>query len=91
VATVLWLIASVAFSLYVDNFGRYNKTYGSVAGVTVLMLWLYLTAHLVLLGAEINAESERQTQTQLDSTQGPERPLGEREAVAADTVAAQDS
>lgn len=86
VATALWLIVSVGFSLYVDNFGRYNKTYGSVAGVIVLLLWLYFTAYLVLIGAEINAESERQTE--LDSTRGSELPLGERRAVAADSVAA---
>ena len=61
VATVLWIIGSVAFSLYVNNFGSYNKTYGAIAGVVVLMLWLYLTSYIVLLGAEINAESERQT------------------------------
>ena len=89
VATALWLIASAAFSLYVDNFGRYNKTYGSIAGVIVLMLWLYLTAYLILFGAEINAESERQTER--DSTRGPERPLGERHAVAADSVAAPEA
>ena len=63
VAAVLWLVGSVAFSLYVNNFGSYNKTYGALAGVVVLMLWLYLTAYIVLLGAEINAESEQQTRT----------------------------
>jgi membrane protein len=85
VATVLWVIGSVAFSLYVSNFGSYNKTYGALAGVIVLMLWLYLTSYIVLLGAEINAESERQTSR--DSTKGPAEPLGERGAVAADSVA----
>ena len=85
VATVLWVIGSVAFSLYVSNFGSYNKTYGALAGVIVLMLWLYLTSYIVLLGAEINAESERQTSR--DSTKGPAEPLGERGAAAADSVA----
>jgi len=85
VATALWVLGSVAFSLYVDNFGSYNKTYGALAGVIVLMLWLYLTSYIVLLGAEINAESERQTAR--DTTRGEEQPMGERGAEAADTVA----
>ena len=60
-ATVLWVVASIGFSLYVDNFSSYGKTYGSLAGVVVLLLWLWLTTYLVLLGAEMNAESEQQT------------------------------
>ncbi len=59
-ATVLWILGNVAFSVYVNNLGRYNEIYGALAGVIVLMLWLYLTSYLVLLGAEINSESERQ-------------------------------
>ncbi|MGD9990228.1 YihY/virulence factor BrkB family protein [Pseudonocardia sp.] len=85
VATVLWVVGSVVFSLYVDNFGSYNKTYGALAGVIVLLLWLYLTGYIVLLGAEVNAESERQTAR--DTTRGPEEPMGTRGAEAADTVA----
>lgn len=85
VATALWVIGSVLFSLYVSNFSSYNKTYGALAGVIVLMLWLYLTSYIVLLGAEINAESEKQTSR--DSTTGPEAPRGERGAEAADAVA----
>jgi len=84
VATVIWLIASLGFSLYVDNFGSYNKTYGALAGVVVLLLWLWLTMYVVLLGAEINAEAEQQTVE--DTTVGPERPLGTRGAVKADSV-----
>jgi membrane protein len=84
-AAGLWLLGSAAFSLYVNYFGNYNKTYGALGGVVVLMLWFYLTSYIVLLGAEINAESERQTRQ--DTTTGPERPLGERDAYAADTVA----
>lgn len=61
VAAVLWLGGSVLFALYVDNVGSYNKTYGALAGVVVLLLWLYLTAYVVLLGAEVNAEAERRT------------------------------
>jgi membrane protein len=85
IATVLWLVGSLVFTLYVQFFGRYNKTYGALAGVVVLLLWLYLTCYIVLLGAEINAEAERQTVK--DSTTGPPAPLGRRGALAADTVA----
>ncbi len=88
-ATVVWLIASLGFSLYVDNFGSYGKTYGAVAGVVVLLLWLWLTIYLVLLGAELNAEAEEQTV--VDTTTGTPKPLGERGAVKADSVPGQPS
>lgn len=84
VATVLWLAASLGFSLYVDNFGSYNKTYGALAGVVVLLLWLWITMYVILLGAEINAEAEQQTVR--DTTVGPPMPLGERGAVKADSL-----
>jgi membrane protein len=84
VATVIWLIASIGFSLYVDNFGSYSKTYGALAGVAVLMLWLWITAFIVLLGAEINAEAEQQTVE--DTTVGPPEPMGQRGAVKADSL-----
>ena len=86
-ATVIWMIASLGFSLYVDNFGSYGKTYGALAGVAVLMLWLWITAFVVLLGAEMNAESEQQTVK--DTTVGDPEPLGRRGAIKADTLPAE--
>ena len=85
VATVLWVLASVGFSIYVNAFGNYNKTYGALAGIIILMFWLYLTAFVVLVGAELNAEMELQTAK--DTTAGPEQPLGDRDAHAADHLA----
>ncbi|HEY4627042.1 MAG TPA: YihY/virulence factor BrkB family protein [Blastococcus sp.] len=84
VVTVLWAIVSVGFALYVNNFGSYDKTYGAIAGVIVLMLWLYLTCYLVLLGAEINSEAEHQTAH--DTTTGEPQPMGTRDAKVADTL-----
>ena len=86
VATVLWVAGSLAFSFYVSNFGSYSKTYGALAGVVILLLWLFLTAYIILLGAEINSETEAQTAK--DTTEGPEQPMGERDAVKADELAA---
>ena len=57
-AAVLWLVASVAFRFYVVNFGSYNATYGAIGGVMVLMLWLYLSGLVIIVGAEMNAEIE---------------------------------
>ena len=84
IVTVIWALVSVGFSLYVDNFGSYDKTYGAIAGVIVLMLWLYLTCYLVLLGAEINSEAEHQTAH--DTTTGEPQPMGARDAKMADTL-----
>jgi membrane protein len=86
-ATIIWLIASLGFSLYVDNFGKYGKTYGALAGVIVLLLWLWISCYIVLLGAEMNAEAEQQTVK--DTTEGTPRPLGDRNAVKADTLPGQ--
>ncbi|MDB5409630.1 MAG: rbn [Rhodospirillales bacterium] len=87
-ATVLWIVVSYGFSLYVALFSTYDKTYGSLGAVVVLMMWLYLTSYVVLLGAEFDAEMEHQTGR--DSTTGAPRPLGRRGARKADTVAAPD-
>jgi len=83
-ATLLWLVGSAVFSVYTANFGKYNETYGSLGAVVVVMLWLFLTAFVLIFGAELNAEIERQTRK--DSTEGSPQPLGGRRAYAADTV-----
>lgn len=83
-ATALWLGASALFSLYVSNFGSYDETYGSLGAIVVLLFWLFLTAYVVMLGAELNAELEHQTAR--DTTHGPGRPMGDREAYVADTL-----
>jgi membrane protein len=85
IATLLWVLASIGFSVYANSFGNYNKTYGALAGVIILMFWLFLTSFVVLVGAELNTEMELQTAK--DTTAGPTRPMGERDAHAADHVA----
>ncbi len=83
-ATVLWAGTSAALFSYAQHLGTYGTTYGSLAGVAISMLWLWLTVLLVVLGAAVNGESERQTWS--DSTIGPDRPLGRRGAVVADST-----
>ncbi|HXT78736.1 MAG TPA: YihY/virulence factor BrkB family protein [Acetobacteraceae bacterium] len=83
-ATLLWIAASIGFTVYVANFNSYDKTYGSLGGVVILLTWLYLSAFTVILGAVINAQSERQTRR--DSTEGTPLPMGRRDAHAADTL-----
>ncbi len=84
VALVGWLVITAGFSVYVTNFGSYNETYGSLASIVIMLFWLYLSAFVVMVGAEVNSELEHQTAR--DSTRGPERPLGTRDAEVADTV-----
>jgi membrane protein len=86
VATLLWVAASALFAIYTANFAKYNETYGSLGAVVVLMLWLFVTALCVIVGAELNAEIERQTRR--DTTVGAPEPIGSREAEVADTVGA---
>jgi membrane protein len=88
VATLIWLAASIGFSIYASTFGNYAKTYGVFAGIVVLLFWLWLTMYAILLGAEINAEAEQQTIE--DTTKGEEEPLGGRGAVKADSVPSGD-
>ncbi|MCZ4353966.1 YihY/virulence factor BrkB family protein [Roseovarius aestuarii] len=82
-AVGLWAIASVGFSIYLANFGTYNEVYGSIGAVIALLMWLFISGFLLLIGGAINAELERHTKP--DSTVGDPRPLGERGASAADT------
>jgi membrane protein len=84
VATLLWIAASLLFSVYVANFGSYNQTYGALAAVVVLLMWLWISAYIVLLGAELNSEIEHQTER--DTTTGAPRSLGQRGAYVADHV-----
>jgi membrane protein len=84
VATLLWLGITIGFGYYAANVSDYNATYGSLAAVVIFLMWLFLSAYSVLIGAEINAETERQTFQ--DSTLGADRPIGQRGAVMADTV-----
>jgi membrane protein len=84
IAAVLWLIGSVLFAFYVRNWGSYGETYGALGGVVVLLLWFYLSGYIVIFGAEINSEMERQTKR--DTTTGQSKPLGSRGAYSADTV-----
>jgi membrane protein len=86
-AAILWVLGSLLFSIYVAHFGNYNKTYGSLGAVIVLLTWLWLSAYVVLLGAEINGQSERQTKQ--DTTTGEPQPMGKRGATAADTLGKQ--
>jgi membrane protein len=85
-AGLAWLAVSSLFSWYLGNFANYNATYGALGAVVGLMMWMWLSTIVVLVGAELNSEIEHQTAR--DSTVGPEKPLGTRGAVMADTVGA---
>ena len=63
-AIIVWILASSAFGLYVANFGSYNKTYGSLAGVIILLLWLWLTKLALLFGAEVDSRWSARRQLQ---------------------------
>jgi membrane protein len=83
-AALLWIAGSSALSWYLSNFANYNATYGSLGAAIGLMMWMWMSAIIVLCGAELNSEIEHQTA--LDSTVGPSRPLGARGAMMADTL-----
>lgn len=87
-ATGIWLVASLGFAVYARTAGSYAETYGTAAGFVVTLLWLFLSAFAVLIGAELNAELEHQTLT--DTTVGEDEPMGQRGAAVADTPPTQD-
>jgi membrane protein len=88
-AAIVWFATSLLFSWYIANFGTYNVTYGSLGAAVGMMMWMWISMLVILVGAQLNAEIEHQTAR--DSTDEPEKPLGERGAVKADTIgAAQD-
>lgn len=82
---LLWVALTLGFGAYVTSFGNYSATYGSLAAVVILLTWLYLSAYLLVFGAELNSELEHQTRH--DTTSGPQEPMGQRGAWAADHVA----
>lgn len=84
IACLIWVIASAGFAFYVGNFGSYNESFGTLAGAIVLLMWFWISAFIILLGAELNAEIE--AQTRIDTTVGPDEPMGQRNAVKADTL-----
>jgi membrane protein len=84
IASVLWALTSALFSWYASNFGNFNKTYGSLGAVVVLMTWFWISSYIILLGGEINSELEHQTKK--DTTTGRPKPMGNRGAKMADTV-----
>jgi len=84
-----WLMLTLLFGLYVANLTDYSATYGSLGATVGLLTWLYLSAYVLVLGAELNSEIEHQTSK--DSTTGEPRPMGTRGAWAADNVATDDS
>jgi membrane protein len=83
-ATLLWALATWGFTVYLQNFANYNKIYGSLGAVIVLLLWLYISAFVCLLGAALNAELELQQRK--DTTRGPAKPMGQRGAFVADNL-----
>jgi membrane protein len=85
-AAFCWLVASALFSWYIANFGAYDATYGSLGAAVGMMMWMWISMIVILLGAQLNAEIEHQTAK--DSTVGPDKPLGRRGAVKADTIGA---
>lgn len=84
-ALISWLSICFGFSKFVTHFGSYNEIFGGIASVIILLIWFWLTAMVVIIGAELNSELERQTL--VDTTRGPCRPLGQRGAFVADFVA----
>ena len=83
-ATVAWLVGSALLSFYLANYAHYDATYGSLGAAIGLMIWMWMSTIVILLGAELNAEIEHQTAE--DTTEGGKKPLGARDATVADTI-----
>jgi membrane protein len=82
--TILWLVASILFSFYLDHFANYNATYGTLGALIAFMVWVWILMIILIVGAELNAELEHQTAN--DSTTGSPLPMGDRGARVADTL-----
>jgi Predicted membrane protein len=91
VAIITWVIASALFGLYVSQFSNYNKTYGSLAGVIIFLLWLWITNLALLFGAELNAEIERGRQLQAGIPAEDDLQLPPRDTRVSDKTAAKDA
>ena len=83
-ATAVWIAASVAFTVYLENFADYNATYGSLGALVGFLFWVWISVLIIIAGAALNAEMERQTAE--DTTDPPQREMGRRGAVVADTL-----
>ena len=88
-ASILWIVGSLAFSYYLENYAHYDATYGSLGAGIGMMMWMWMTTIVILFGAELNSEIEHQTA--VDTTEGAPKPLGARGATMADTVGAAQS
>jgi membrane protein len=88
IGTLLWIIGSLILTVYVQNFDKLEDLYGRISALIILMIWLNITSFAILFGAQLNAELEHQTEH--DTTQGKERPMGERNAHFADHVAGEE-
>ncbi|MEO6202017.1 MAG: YihY/virulence factor BrkB family protein [Nitrospirales bacterium] len=84
IATIFWIVGSSAFAIYANDYSSYNQTYGSLGAGVILLMWFWLTAFIIMVGAELNSEMERQTTK--DSTVGEPQPMGQREAYSADSL-----
>jgi membrane protein len=91
VAIITWVIASAVFGWYVSQFSTYNKTYGSLAGVIIFLLWLWITNLALLFGAELDAEMERGRQLQAGIPAEEELQLPPRDTRVSDKTAAKDA
>ena len=81
---MVWLVTAIMFSWYLASFANYNATYGTLGALIGLMVWVWISVIILIVGAELNAELEHQTAR--DSTTGAPKPMGERGAVVADTI-----